>query len=375
MDKRIIKGHARRARESAQEIIDTFDSLAPVDVEGLGSEIRDSGRTIIAEAGKSEEPWVPEPPPPPEPPPMGGDPELPVLVLNELIEKNGGACVSVKGDNQHYKNLRVRYGEWMGFSVAKQDPDNGVVGFGLDNVQLETGWAGDRKGWGVRGYDMAQFHYRDVNFLCAMPIANNIEHGNYQNIYGGGLLESCFWYGLPGQASQYVWSGRELESANFSGLSGKDIPGDVIHYLNCQMHNCGSWINGRASFVVSVFKGQVGLTLENHLIQKLNEPKTHGAILFQGNGKESLQLLNSRTYYTGTPDREMVQCVGAKDVLVDGGEYRVAPGNEIKGFRFMNCGQVEFTGNVKGNLEVWVGQGGQWQTKTTVEKLGAGTIL
>lgn len=381
MNETYIRKAASSAVADSEQILAMVEPWDAARVQVLGEQIKRAGHAIELEAQEldpePEPPWEPEPEPEPEPPPLGGQPVVPDLPpFIKTIEKNGGACVAVNGDHQVYRNHRIRYGEWMGFSVAKQDPTNGVIGFGLDECQLETGWAGDKKGWSVRGYDMAQFHYRKTNFLCSMPIAQNIEHGNYQNIYGGGLLEDCFWYGFPGQASQYVWSGREAESANFSGLSGKDIAGDVVHYVNCQMHNCGAWISGRGSFALSMFHGQVGLTLENHLIQKINEPKVHGALLFQGNGKrQSLKLLNSRFFWRGIPDREQSQVFQAKDVLVDGGEYWTDAGHEAKGFRFMDCGPVEIKGNPKGNVEVWVGTNGQWHTKTTLAKVAAGTKL
>lgn len=386
MNEAYVRKAALQALTSANQVLGMAE-LEPVPTEALGEEIKRAGNAIRLEAQVPDEPvepeppddppWEPEPPPPDDPPPLGGEPVIPDLPpFTKTIEKNGGACVVVNGDGQHYENLRVRYGQWMGFSIAKQDPTNGVLGFMLDACQLETGWAGDFKGWGVRGYDMAQFHYRNTNFLCAMAIAQNIEHGNYQNIYGGGLLEDCFWLGFPGQASQYVWSGRQTESANFTGLSGKDVAGDVVRYVNCQMHNCGSWISGRGSFALSMFHGQVGLVLENHLIQKMNEPKVHGALLFQGNGKrQSLHILNSRFYWRGVPDREQSQVYQAKDALVDGGEFWTTPGHELKGFRFMDCGPVEFRGSPKGNVEVWIGKAGVWHTKTTLAKVGAGTIL
>jgi hypothetical protein len=373
MNETKIKKAARAAESAAVQISANYPILSAEEIGLLGADIKRAGNVIQLEAIEPvEPPWEPEPEPDPEPPSV----VLPVpIVVPDLppfaqtIEKNGGSCIVVKGDGQTYRNKRVRYGQWMGFDIPKQDPGNGTRGFMLDECQLETGWAGDYKGWGVRGYDMAQFHYRRTSFLCTNPYAKNIEHGSYMNIYGGGLLEDCFWLNIPGQASQYVWSGRATESSNFTGLSGLDVAGDVVRYVNGQMHNCGHWGNGRASFVISMFKGQVGLTLENHLIQKTNEPQTHGAVLFQGNNRETLQLLNTRIYFTGTPDREMVQCTNAKAALVDGGEY-----HQAKGFRFMDCGQVEIK-NAKGTAPVWVGKNGVWHTKTTLAAMGPGTIL
>lgn len=322
------------------------------------------------------DPGDPDPVDPDQPtkptPPTGGDPavefEIPDMPgIVKTIKKPGGAGMTVKQDNVTVADTRFMYGGWMGISVPKYDGNNGTVGLQLLRNIFHTGWAGDQKGWGVRAYDMALFLILECLFICDLPFAKNVEHGFYFNIWGGGEVRSCVFYQIPGQPIQLVGleGKRAVESANAQRLQGLDVDGDVVLIDKCQLIDCGHFGNGRASFQISMFDSQVGMTIRDTQIIKTNEARVHGAILFMGNNrKQPLTLERVQIHFTGTPDREAVQVWEAESVTVDGGSYKHG-----KGFHFIDCGPVTFS-DVQGDEDVWFGRTGpggvSWYKKSTI---------